>query len=682
MKNRIGVLALVAGTAVSATAFAQEAGPLPFGGEVRVQPIGFPEPGGYESRAIETVYDNLTNTFGNGSSTHLGTSEMIIEDIMFAPGPWASSTGRLITEITWGSAVLTTPTAGEDYLLIFWDRDDVNFQGWTGAGTNMINPAATPLAVVQVDMTGNAAGFYWQFTLGLGGLPGGGVSVPDGDGGIALQVAWVTDGFTPTTFQDLSAGMLNGCASATTRSNVFASNSGAPQGGNPATVGSTIPSYGRDISNAVMCPNIGQCIGNGGAPVGAGNDEHREIAATPARGFMVRLKGDVPPPPPPPATDLGNLADGTTTASGNVGSGAVTWYTFNLPVGAQDFDLKFFDMDTEGSTGDVAFALFNDVGTVVDLDNDSGAGTNDQMSFGVGRRASVGDGLQYDGRNGQLNAGVYYVAIGPAGSTFGGGFTASGSANPGGDFTLNLTTNVNAGALDPSVAPINAYDYDAIGGPIGFPDARQGLNANTGLRGVLWNRFSLTGEAGSGDSFLDIDFALTSTPTADAVAYIFDSTGELVAFSDDEGVNALPMFSFGVGDGNPRFYGANPEPYSGQTPGTLPAGEYYVAMALFATQDISLLGGNDRWHVRGTSGSNLTVTGDIYTGGTPGGGAGCDADVNCDGSPDQGDVACMILAVAGDTSCICQDPDFNLDGSADQGDVAAIILVVAGAPCP
>jgi len=60
----------------------------------------------------------------------------------------------------------------------------------------------------------------------------------------------------------------------------------------------------------------------------------------------------------------------------------------------------------------------------------------------------------------------------------------------------------------------------------------------------------------------------------------------------------------------------------------------------------------------------------------------CDADVNCDGSPDQGDVACMILSVAGDTSCICQDPDFNLDGSADQGDVAALIGVVAGQPCP
>ena len=43
----------------------------------------------------------------------------------------------------------------------------------------------------------------------------------------------------------------------------------------------------------------------------------------------------------------------------------------------------------------------------------------------------------------------------------------------------------------------------------------------------------------------------------------------------------------------------------------------------------------------------------------------------------------MILAVAGDLGCFCQaDPDFNGDGVPDQGDVADVILSVAGAPCP
>jgi len=60
----------------------------------------------------------------------------------------------------------------------------------------------------------------------------------------------------------------------------------------------------------------------------------------------------------------------------------------------------------------------------------------------------------------------------------------------------------------------------------------------------------------------------------------------------------------------------------------------------------------------------------------------CNPDINGDGSTDQGDVACMILAVSGDTTCTTYDPDFNADGSADQGDVAAIIAAVAGGGCP
>jgi len=64
-------------------------------------------------------------------------------------------------------------------------------------------------------------------------------------------------------------------------------------------------------------------------------------------------------------------------------------------------------------------------------------------------------------------------------------------------------------------------------------------------------------------------------------------------------------------------------------------------------------------------------------------GAPCDADVNCDGSTDQGDVACIILTIAGDAACFCGwDADFNADGSADQGDIASVIGVVAGQPCP
>lgn len=63
----------------------------------------------------------------------------------------------------------------------------------------------------------------------------------------------------------------------------------------------------------------------------------------------------------------------------------------------------------------------------------------------------------------------------------------------------------------------------------------------------------------------------------------------------------------------------------------------------------------------------------------------CEADLNGDGSIDQGDVDCMIAAAAGDSTCLRTDipinTDLNQDGNVDQGDVDTEINVVAGGPC-
>src|SRR5204863_9282573 len=154
--NRCLMLALAAGCAVATPALAQEVGTLPFGGEIRVEPVGYPSHGGYNNRII-AVYDNVTNVFGNGTGgTFLGTCEETMDHCGFAGGHWANATNRLITEITWGTAVLTTPTTTEQNAIVFWKRSDVNFQGWAGSGTNMVNPAATPLAVFTANLGANA----------------------------------------------------------------------------------------------------------------------------------------------------------------------------------------------------------------------------------------------------------------------------------------------------------------------------------------------------------------------------------------------------------------------------------------------------------------------------------------------------------------------------------------------
>jgi hypothetical protein len=278
----------------------QESGPLPSGSALPVR-IGHPS-SPYQPRAVGVVYDNLTGTFqNNGSPTHLGTSSMILEDINFTPGPWSGADNRLITEVVFGCAVLNTAVGTEDYLLVFWDEDDVNLRGATGDGTPAVRPGAIPLGVTRAEVDGQAFGFYWQFTLSLTGLPGGGISVPNGDASVWVQAAWVNDGFVPADgngdgtpdWWNLSGGIYAGCASNTSRSHVFASASLLAERDNPAIVGSTSVSYGRDVSNAQMCGHIRRIIGDSCAPAAMGNFEHRTIASSPQRGYMFLVRGEL-----------------------------------------------------------------------------------------------------------------------------------------------------------------------------------------------------------------------------------------------------------------------------------------------------------------------------------------------------------------------------------------------------
>jgi hypothetical protein len=290
MTKTMRLIHLAALTACASSVSAQELADSPAPAEMRLDPIGFP-PRAYTGRTGETVYDNLSNVFANGTGGNfLGTCENVIDDCRFAPGPWASATGRVITEITYGIKIGSPCNVDDQVSIMFWDIDDLTFQGSSGAGTSMINPSATPLATITVDMP-QACQFIWHFTTSLTGLPGGGVHVPDGDAGVAIELAWVRHGCVPPAYTDLSGCLPSGCASQSNKGIAFGSNSLEPAASatnpgtaNPATVGSTSPSYGRDISNAVMCPNIGWFLGNAAAPVNTGNVEHRFFVGTPTTG--------------------------------------------------------------------------------------------------------------------------------------------------------------------------------------------------------------------------------------------------------------------------------------------------------------------------------------------------------------------------------------------------------------
>ncbi|MBL8999840.1 MAG: hypothetical protein JNK25_01735 [Phycisphaerae bacterium] len=120
--------------------------------------------------------------------------------------------------------------------------------------------------------------------------------------------------------------------------------------------------------------------------------------------------------------DLGNLAAMTSAPpAANMENGNVVWYRFEVCPGVAD------DGDNSASGPYVDFAfnrsfpgsdtdciLFNDAGDIIAEDNDSGPGAFSQLSFGdvSPARPPFGDGLPFEGQNGSLEVGVYWLGVG------------------------------------------------------------------------------------------------------------------------------------------------------------------------------------------------------------------------------------------------------------------------------
>jgi len=393
-------------------------------------------------------------------------------------------------------------------------------------------------------------------------------------------------------------------------------------------------------------------------------------AATTTRYLYLGLQGDAPPVLPPISVDLGCLGDGVVTASlGDTPHGAVRWVAFcaNNPV--EDSLLRYLDIDTAGTIGDTAIQLVDLAGTTIGaLDSDRAGDDQGMISVGVGRRASVSGGAQFDGWAGDLsnqNGNRYFLAVRN---------DALVAVNP----QVKVRTNLNSGVNGPVVPPVtNGVAYGVLtAGRI--QGVSQELTRDT-VNSVRWSAFTLPQGVCVLSGSLAFDFVTQSDPVADIVAWVFDARGNIVAFGDDgQGTPAnKPDIRFGV-DGNR---------------GNLAAGTYYVAVALFDADnsDLSNVGGEDRFHVRGRSGSSLDGGADIlYVPGTlchtvwPECGS---ADFNSDGQAADAADLDAFLSVFSEGPCVppnavCGQVDFNNDGSLyDPCDVDSFLEVFAGGHC-
>jgi hypothetical protein len=284
----------------------------------------------------------------------------------------------------------------------------------------------------------------------------------------------------------------------------------------------------------------------------------------------------------------------------------------------------------------------------------------------VGRRAGSSGGAQYDGWAGELTnvlSSVYFVAVNNE---------AEVPATP----TINIRTNLNASNNGPSVPPVrNGVAYGTLA-PGTAPGVSQQATANT-VDSVRWSTFTIDAGVCDQSGSLALDFTTLSDAIADVVAWVFDASGDIVAFGDDgDGSPAnKPDIRFGVGGNS----------------GHLAAGTYYIATALAdpRNRDLSGVPGSDRFHVRGRSGSSLQVGASIsFSPGDCPGTPACDGvDFNNDGSFfDPVDIE-AFFSVFSEGPCIpatatCNDIDFNNDGSLfDTCDLDSFLLQFSQGPC-
>lgn len=706
MRRNVWLSVAAGAAALPGAVVAQESevAPLPIGPRVVTGSVGT-DRGLTLLPVYNAVYDLCPSTpfaIGNGSS-------YVMEDVSFEPGPWGNQyngprdieqVDHMFQTAGWTGTVIypgtNTPTCNISHLFEFYEP------GSFSACPMLSNTTAIATRLVPTNF---GSGYAWNYTSPPFTTP---VSL-----GTRINV-WVAvkaiDSLSGSRLSDGSTALLQPTGQTGVNYGAWLGHVGPP------CVGSTTEDWARDQNpdGPVGSPDdfCGGSTWLGNTP-GSANDRRRTAAsfAAGARILTLGLRGSVAVPAPITTYDIGDVADGVTPLPFAVSGATLRWVRVTLANPVTDAALRMLSIDTEGSNADLALALYAEDGTLVATDEDSGHDLNAQLTFGVGRIAGVGNGSQYDGRDGQLPAGVYFIGVARGSAAFSSGFVVNqGAVLP--DVPrvgyVNIRTNANSGDALPAAVPpvINHFDFLTLGPAWSFPfaDTFQGTTGDGNPNpndddssGVLWNRFAIDAPGADAGHYLDVDFG--SSDYADNIVYLFNDAGDLVAFSDDQaGPNALPLLSFGASfpprsTGPTVVRGATNDASSvweGQH-GPLSPGTYYLASAAWPADVMTgpngaapTLGTGRRWHVRGLSGNNLRITVEYYTGS----GSACDSlDFNGDGFfPDTADLVDFLTVMSGGTCSTgpnCGDIDFNNDQLyPDTADIQALLSVFSGGPCP
>lgn len=317
----------------------------------------------------------------------------------------------------------------------------------------------------------------------------------------------------------------------------------------------------------------------------------------------------------------GGGASATSTDTTNIsGPGLFKWYKVILSSDVSSANRTWLDIDTETSTIAglaTSISLYSAVtGDPVASDNNDGSGSLSQLTFGVGglgARAAVGDGLTYNGRDGSLVAGTYYLAVTPNPGAFGNDYAVQNCGSALGDITVNAKTGYT-----PIIFPTLAHTFAAFSAPTTcqvFAASSPGEALSVG--GVNWYKITVPAIDNASGTYCDISTNGSTLDTNswepgfidDTLMAIYSAAGAGLFADDDTGQDNGSAFSFGANTPS-RVNGVNGAPLVGQTAAALAAGDYYIAVIEY--DDLAVFAGDfgvsaGPGHVGGTTRLNVTV---------------------------------------------------------------------------